>query len=136
VSESFSLTTTILSDAYPLAKYERLMRRDSDERPPEYAEKRVRYAEVIVELDQRRPVEILRMEYFVMTFDSEGRIDHAERDRESRLAMDVLPPYDVDQENGNVVDARHVFAKRRYDNRYRWTPSPKMERTIMKVVFG
>jgi len=89
-----------------------------------------------VELDQRRPVEILRMEYFVMTFDSEGRIDHAERDRESRLAMDVLPPYDVDQENGNVVDARHVFAKRRYDNRYRWTPSPKMERTIMKVVFG
>jgi hypothetical protein len=120
----------------PLTKFERLMKRGSGERLPEYAGKRVRYAEVVVDLEQRKPVEILRMECFLMTFDSKGRIDRAERDRESRLAMDGLPPYDVAQENGNVVDARHVFAKRRYDNRYRWTPRPDMERAIIKMVFG
>jgi len=112
------------------------MKRDSDERIPEYAGKRVRYAEVVVDLEQRKPVEIVKMDYLVMTFDSQGRIDRAERDRKSRLAMDVLPPFDVDKENGNLVDARHAFAKRRYDSRYRWTPSPEMEQTIIKVIFG
>jgi hypothetical protein len=82
-----------------------------------------------------KPVEILRIDYLVMTFDSDGRIDRAERDKRSRLAMDVLPPYYVAQQNGNVVDARHVFAKPRYDNRYRWTPSPEMERAIIEAVF-
>jgi len=112
------------------------MKRGSNESLPEYAEKRVRYAEVVVELEQRKPVEILKMNYLVMTFDSDGRIDRAERDKRARLAMDGLPPYDVAQENGNLVDARHVFAKRHYDNRYRWMPSPKMERAIIKAVFG
>jgi len=120
----------------PLTKYKRLVGRDPNERLPEYAGKRVRYAEVVVEFYQRKPVRILRMYYFMMSFDSEGRIDLAERDRESRLAMDVLPPYDVDEEDGPVVNARHLFAKRRYDNRYRWTPSPEMEREIVRATFG
>jgi hypothetical protein len=119
----------------PLAKYERLMNRDSIERIPEYAEKRVRYAEVALDLEQRKPVEILRIEYFLMTFDSTGRIDRAERDKESQLAMDVLPTCYLNKENGNVVDARHVFAKRQYDHRYRWTPTPEMEQKILDFVF-
>jgi len=48
-----------------LTRYERLMRRDPDISFPQYSGKRVRYAEVAIELENRKPVEILRMEYFM-----------------------------------------------------------------------
>ncbi len=119
----------------PLTKFERLMKRDSDERIPEYAEKKVRYAEVVLDLEQRKPAKILKMDYLVMAFDSKGRIDRTERDQKSQLAMDIIPPFDVGRENGNVVDARHVFAKRQFDSQYRWTPSLKIEQAIFDFVF-
>jgi len=120
----------------PLTRYERLMRGDPKERLPEYAGKRVRYAEVAVELADRKPISILRMLYFIMSFDSEGRIDTSERQKESRLAMELLLPLGSDGQSGQVIDAQHHFAKRRYDNEYRWVPSPEIEAEIVRAVFG
>ncbi len=120
----------------PLVRYERLVRRDPQEIMPQYAGKRVRYAEVAVELEQRKPVEILRLQYFILPFDSEGRIDAAEREKEMRLAVDVLPPYTKDEDLGDVIDARHFFAKKRYDNEYRWRPTPEIEAEILRAIFG
>jgi hypothetical protein len=57
-----------------LKKYEGLMKRDPDISFPQYAGKRVRYAEVTIEFENRKPVEILRMEYFIMHFDSKGEL--------------------------------------------------------------
>lgn len=119
----------------PLSQYERLYRRDPKERLPQYAEKRVRYAEVAVEFAQRKPVEILRIQYFIMLFDSEGRIDASEQQKENRLAMELLPPFGVDGQSGQVIDAQHRFARKRYDNEYRWTPSPEVEKAIVHAIF-
>ena len=47
----------------PLARYERLLKRDPDERLLEYAGKRVRYALIVVDLVNRRPIEVVRDEY-------------------------------------------------------------------------
>lgn len=121
---------------FPLTRYERLYRRDPKERFPEYAGKRVRYAEVAVELVQRKPVEILRMQYFIMSFDSEGRIDASEQQKENRLAMELLPPFGVDGQSGQVIDAHHRFARKRYDNEYKWRPSPEVEQAIVHAIFG
>lgn len=121
---------------FPLTRYERLMHRDPDECLPEYAGKRVRYAEVAVELADRKPISILRMLYFIMSFDSEGRIDASEQQKESRLAMELLLPLGSDGQSGQVIDAQHHFAKRRYDNEYRWAPSPEIEAEIVRAVFG
>ena len=120
----------------PLTRYERLFRYDPEERFPEYAGKRMRYAEVAVEMVQRKPIEILRMLYFIMSFDSEGRIDASEHRKETRLAMELLPPFSVDQQPSQVIDAQHRFAKKRYDNEYRWTPSTEIEAAIIKAIFG
>ena len=57
-----------------LKKHEGLMKRDPDISFPQYAGKRVRYAEVTIEFENRKPVEILRMEYFIMHFDSKGEL--------------------------------------------------------------
>lgn len=120
----------------PLAQYERLLERDSEECLPQYAGKRLRYALVVADLVNRIPVEILRIQYSLLFFDSKGRIDPAEREKEASLAFEVLPPLPIIRDPGQVIDAQHRFAKKRYDNEYRWTPSPEIERAIVDAVFG
>ena len=96
----------------------------------------MRYAEVAVELEQRKPVGILRMLYFIMSFDSEGRLDASEHQKETRLAMELLPPFTAGGQPSQVIEARHRFAKKRYDNEYRWTPTPEIETAIIRAIFG
>jgi hypothetical protein len=119
-----------------LARYERLLRNDPAEMLPEYAGRRVRYAMVMLEVAGRKPLEIVRMQYSFLDFDSEGRIDASEREREAKLAMEMLPPLAKKVESGHLVDARHKFAQRRYDGRYKWTPNPETEVAIMEAIFG
>ena len=35
-----------------------------------------------------------------------------------------------------TVDAEHCFAQRRYDDRYRWTPTKEIGAAIMKALIG
>ena len=120
----------------PLTRFERLIDRDPKECFPQYAGKRLRYVEVILELYQRKPVQILRILYFILPFDSEGRIDAAEQEKERRLGMEMVPPIHAGRQKNRVVDAGHRFAKKRFDNEYRWTPTPKMETAVMEAIFG
>lgn len=75
---------------FPLARFERLFQGHPEERLPEYAGKRVRYALVIVDLVNRKPFEILGIQYPILTFDSEGKIDAAELEKEMRLGVDMV----------------------------------------------
>lgn len=119
-----------------LARYNRLLRRDPGERLPQYTGKRVRYAMVVLELANRKPAQIMKIQYSFLHFDSEGRIDPAEQKREARLALEVLPPLSEERQNPQVVDARHKFAKRRYDDEYKWAPSPEVEAKIVEAIFA
>jgi hypothetical protein len=96
----------------------------------------MRYALVVLDLVNRRPVEILQIQYSYLSFDLEGRVDPAEQDKESRLAVEAMPPLPVWQDPGQVIDARHRFAKKRYDAKYRWTATAKIEAGIVKAIFG
>jgi len=53
-----------------VARYDRLLRRNLEERLPQYAGKRVRYALVAYEVENRKPVEILRIEYNYLSLGS------------------------------------------------------------------
>ncbi|NVL92265.1 MAG: hypothetical protein HWN71_04420 [Desulfobacterales bacterium] len=66
-----------------LAKFERLCRRDPGERLPQYAGKRVRYALVVLEVVNGKPIDINRVQYSYLCFDSEGRINTAEREKQA-----------------------------------------------------
>ena len=120
----------------PLARYERLVGRDPEERFPQYAGKRVRYALVVLELANRRPVEITKIQYSILNFDSEGRIDPAEQEREAGLTFEALPPLPKDRQSPHVIDARHKFAQKRYRDVYKWTPSPEIAAAIVEAIFG
>lgn len=119
-----------------LARYERLFRGDREERLREYAGMRVRFAMVVLELADRKPVEIIKIEYSFFHFDSQGRINQAEQKREARLAMEMLAPLTKDQKGSDVIDARHRFARKQYDNIYRWRPSREIEDAIVGAIFG
>jgi len=119
---------------FPLARFERLIERYPEERLPHYAGKRLRYVEVALELEQKKPVSILRLLYLILPLDSEGRIDAAEQEKGRRLGVEMIPPI-LDRGSKQVVEAGHLFAKRRFDNEYRWNPTPEIEAVIINAVF-
>ena len=121
---------------FPLSRFERLRREDPNESLPEFAGKRVRCALAILELSGRKPVEIIRLECFVLSFDSQGRLDRSERERAKKLAVNMIPPYTHQTAAESVVDAKHHFAKKEYADRYKWTPTPEIEAEIFDAIFG
>jgi transposase len=62
----------------PLARYERLLRRDPDERLSRYAGQRVRYALIVVNLVNRKPIAVVKDEFGFLFFDDEGQLKLSE----------------------------------------------------------
>ena len=120
----------------PLSRFERLLRRDPNERLLEYADKRVRYALIVVDLFNRRPIEILKDEFGFLFFDDEGRLKLSELETKESLAFDMLAPLFPDQTNGRVIDAQHKFARKRYFDKYRWEPTDEIIAAIGEAIFG
>ncbi len=120
----------------PLSRYERLLKGDPEECFPQYAGKRIRYALAMVDLVNRKPTEILRMEYSMLSFDPNGKVDPAEKEKTARMAMDAIPPLLMEQSHQKVIDAQHHFAKKRYEREFIWTPSPEIETAINEAIFG
>ena len=119
----------------PLTRYERLLRRDPNEHLLQYAGKRVQFAEVAVELEKRKPVQILRVVYGILSFDSEGSIDAAKQEKEMRLSAEMMPPILSDRPSTKIVDAQHQFAKKRFNDQFRWEPTYQTEKAITEAVF-
>ena len=113
-----------------------MLNRSPDERLLEYTGKRVRYALIVVDLVNRRPIEIVRDEFGFLDFDDEGRFKEPQYEKEESLAFDLLDPFFSDQTNSQVIDARHKFAKKRYFDKFSWTPTNEIVVGIAEIIFG
>jgi hypothetical protein len=120
----------------PLAQHERLLKRGPDERLLKYAGKRVRYALLVVDLVNRRPIEIVRDQFGFLDFDDEGQLKMAEYEKKESLAFDMLAPILSDQTNTRVIDARYKFAKKSYLDKFSWKPTDQIIAAIAKAIFG
>ena len=87
-------------------KCPRLLKRSSDERLLKYAGKRVRYALIVVDLVNRRPIEIVRDEFSYLDFDAEGRLKMGEHEKKDSLAFDMLAPILSNKTNSRVIDVQ------------------------------
>ena len=123
-------------ERFPATRFERLIHQDPREILPQYSGRRVRFVETALELYQRKPLQILRFLPFVLSFDSEGRLDQSEHEKEQRLISEMISFPLRNRDSGNVIEAQHRFAKKHLDHRYRWTPGPEIEKAIMKAIFG
>lgn len=120
----------------PLARYERLIAGNPVECFPEYKDKKVRNALAFVEFYNREPFELIAIQYSILSFNEEGRIDVGDFEKGMKLGAEMLMPTESDPDYPNVVDAKGRFAIKRYHDRYSWTPSQNIETAIIRAIFG
>ena len=119
-----------------LKRYNRLIKGHPDEGLMQFAGKRIRYALIVLEMINRKPIEVLMAEYSFLAFDSKGRLDASEREKAARLAMDTLEPILPGKKPERLIDAKHKLAKKRFADRYLWKPTSEIESAIQKAIFG
>ncbi len=120
----------------PLTRYERLLGADPEVRFKEYAGKRVRYALAVLEFVNRKPVEIVSIQYSILSFDPAGHIDAGELEKEMKLGFKMLQPLTANFDFPNVIHAEDRFAMKSFHDRYTWTPSSEIEKAIVNAIFG
>ena len=120
----------------PLKRFHRLFRRDPEEKFVEYAGKRIRYVLVVLDLKNRKPVEILKIQYSYLAFDSQGRLREDDREKAARLSLDMLKPMPSEQDSNDVINARHKFATKLFNREFRWKPSPEIETAIFNAILS
>ena len=119
----------------PFSRFERIYTRDPKEILPEYKDSRIRYAEVVVELENRKPFSIARIVYGYLQFDSNGQVDEEFLDTESQFAINMLPSISLPRESEKVINASDRFAKKRFNHEFTWIPSPELEEAIIEKAF-
>ena len=118
-----------------MARLDRLLRFERGESFPHFGGKRVRCARVFLELEGRQVLAITHIDYFLLPFDSKGQINKKEWEKGMRLGLELLPSLINDQQAKQIVDARHRFAKRRYEHEFKWRPTRKVEEAIVAAIF-
>lgn len=118
-----------------LAKYNRLIHGYKNESIPEYAGKRIRTAVVIVETENRKPMNILNIDCEYVNVDKDGKFDQSEREEKMIDAMRMMDiPTDNDSPK-NVIDSSSHFAQKRFRNKYLWTPTDHEIQMIKERIF-
>ena len=121
---------------FPLNRYERMLRGLPGEVLPQYSGRRMRSICAAIELINRKPAEILRLDFSYLAFDSEGKLDRSEFETATMLGIDLLAQIKPIDPKRKVVDASHRFAEKRYKDQFLWSPTPEIESAIITAIFG
>jgi len=113
-------------------RFERLVDRDLNEAMPEYAGQRIRCAMVYVQLADRKPVEVVRIDYMVLPLDPEGRLDADLQSRKMMLAGEMFG-FGMTGTAERVVDFGPYLAERQYRAEYKWKPTENEERALVDL---
>ena len=119
-----------------ISRYNRMRSPDSDECFTQYAGKRMRCAMIFLEVENKKPLSVVRTEYYYLPFDNQGRVDRTELEKRTRLSLEIVPPIFEEQSPKKVLDAQNRFAKKRYKHEFQWTPNQEIETAIMTAIFG
>jgi hypothetical protein len=120
----------------PAARFSRIMERDPKEAIPTLKNQRIRYAEMVVELENREPVAIARIDYSFLQFDDEGLVDPSYMNDELQVVAEMMAMPQRCNYSANVIPAAYRFAGKRYKDRFTWTPSNDLEIAMVHEVFG
>ena len=100
----------------------------------QFAGKRVRGTEVIVELVGRLPSRIVRMVYFILAFDENGVLKKElhEQQAMARYSLHVNVIGSTEREDAKVLDAADRFLA----SGGQWKPTPVLEARIRDAALG
>lgn len=92
----------------------------------------VRCAVVFIEFDDRRPQRVMKTEFSVLYLDEHGALDRDTQTLQLRLIGESLNDVLSLPRRDNVVDMRPRLARKRYRERFEWTPTEDQLQTILR----
>ena len=98
---------------------------------PQFAAQRVRGAEAVVEQANRRPVRVIRMVFFMLTFNERGVLDADALMRQAAAAFDTLHAQ-TRSKGSTVLEAQSRFVV----SGGRWKPTPAHQALFHKAALG
>jgi hypothetical protein len=110
--------------------FQRLWDNSQGDTLPQFAGCRVRWAEAVVELKDRKPVGILRVVFCYLYFDHQGRLDRDKVMKDGALMVEAGIGSIAPTKSGSVIHASSRFAARRRDHEAIWKPSPELNKEI------
>lgn len=93
------------------------------------AGKRVRLAQITVQLDGRKALAVQRASFTYLTFDANGLFDPAEWEDAARATIESWPS-PAKPHNSPVIKAAHRFVDRRGALEYDWQPTDELRREL------
>jgi hypothetical protein len=108
----------------PFALFDRI-EKGGNIRLPRYAQQRVWYALVFLNLHKRILISIARVEYGVLAFDSTGAVDKKSKQKELCLIRSPLEELDTPESERDYFRAR-----------FKWKPNPRLERRIKTLALA
>jgi hypothetical protein len=121
----------------PNTKFERLLRGSFEEKTERFAGKRVRAAEIVVQLENRRPLQVLRAIYYYLHFNEKGILDYDRFMKDGGIVANAgIPDIFAEKVQGNLINAQQEFAKRQRDHSVWWKPGVQLESNILDASIG
>jgi hypothetical protein len=119
-----------------LKRWEDLVRRDEQAKPfPEYAGQKIRCALVVLQVENRKPVDIIGLECDCLHFDDEGRIDEEQKQKDAKRAVDMLAAMIMPEpKEAGVIDARRIFLGKQSAAK-RWELTREIGLAIKEAIF-
>ena len=116
----------------PNTKFERLLKGSFEKNTERFAGKRVRAAEIVVQLENRKPIQVLRAIYYYLHFNEKGILDFDRFMKDGGIVANAgIPDIFTEKAQGNLINAQQEFAKRQRDHTVWWKPGMELERNIL-----
>jgi hypothetical protein len=116
----------------PNTVFNRLLRGSSEEKTERFTGKRVRAAEIIVRLENRKPVSVISVIYYYLHFNEKGILDYDRYMKDGVIVLDAADYTNYEERvKSNIINARQEFAKRQRDHTVWWKPDIQLERNIL-----
>ncbi|MCG6881098.1 MAG: hypothetical protein LJE96_18405 [Deltaproteobacteria bacterium] len=112
------------------AKFNRMLTHNSEEKFPSFAGLRLRYAEIAIELKDRKPHSVIRSIFSHLSFDSDGFLDYNRYLKDGGIVSSAGILDFGKMSAGNLIDANKIFSKKLRDNTVWWIPKHKIEKAI------
>jgi hypothetical protein len=116
----------------PSAALDRMLHNPTRHRLARFAGRRVRSAEVVVEMMNGRPLVVLRSVFNMLTFKSDGTMVSPLRDRHVRARAELALALDSPAPRASVAEASTRFVARGGQ----WKPPPALVRRIEQTALG
>jgi len=116
----------------PNAAFGRMLRDPSSHPLPRFAGRRVRSAEIAVQLENGRPIQVVRSSFSILTFKKNGTLVPPLSDRHVRARAELALSLDLRHRHTAVADAGTRFPARGGQ----WPPSPTVRRRIEQTALG